>query len=55
MKQLYPFICRITSGEITLHEHADSIWLAPDQLHTLDWAETDLPVIAAYLAGCCNL
>jgi len=50
---LYPFVCRITKGEITLHEHADSAWLAPDRLHTLDWAEADLPVIAGYLAGCC--
>jgi 8-oxo-dGTP diphosphatase len=46
---LYPFICTIDSGEIVLHEHAAISWLPPEQLHTLDWAEADLPVIESYL------
>lgn len=45
---LYPFICTIVAGEITLHEHAAVIWLPPEKLHQLDWAEADLPVLAAY-------
>jgi len=48
---LYPYVCAILSGEIVLHEHAAVVWLSPDELHTLDWAEADLPVIAAYRAG----
>jgi 8-oxo-dGTP diphosphatase len=47
---LYPFICSIESGEIVLHEHSAINWLPPNELHTLDWAEADLPVIAAYLS-----
>jgi 8-oxo-dGTP diphosphatase len=47
---LYPFICSIESGEIILHEHSAINWLPPSELHTLDWAEADLPVIAAYLS-----
>ncbi|MBI2355426.1 MAG: (deoxy)nucleoside triphosphate pyrophosphohydrolase [Deltaproteobacteria bacterium] len=46
---LYPYICAIESGEIVLHEHAAIAWLAPEELHALDWAEADLPVIEAYL------
>ena len=46
---LYPFACCIESGEITLHEHAAMVWLPPRELHTLDWAEADLPVIGEYL------
>ncbi len=46
---LHPFVCAIESGEIVLHEHADMVWLPPEQLHTLDWAEADGPVIASYL------
>ena len=46
---LYPFICSITAGEITLHEHAAAKWLAPEKLLSLDWAEADLPVIEGYL------
>jgi mutator protein MutT len=45
---LYPFICTIASGTITLHEHAAMVWLPPEKLHTLDWAEADLPVIEGY-------
>jgi 8-oxo-dGTP diphosphatase len=48
---LYPYVCAIPSGEIVLHEHAAAVWLSPDELHTLDWSEADLPVIAAYRAG----
>ena len=46
---LYPFICTILSGELTLHEHAEIAWLPPVALPTLDWAEADLPVIKEYL------
>jgi 8-oxo-dGTP diphosphatase len=47
---LYPFACTIESGEIVLHEHAAISWLPPKKLHTLDWAEADLPVIQSYLS-----
>ena len=42
---LHPFICEIVSGEITLHEHNAYVWLPMGELHTLDWAEADWPVI----------
>ena len=45
---LYPFVCTITSGDITLHEHGAMVWMAPGELNTLDWAEADLPVIEEY-------
>jgi 8-oxo-dGTP diphosphatase len=45
---LYPFICKIVSGEITLHEHSAMVWLPVEDLHTLDWAEADWPVIEEY-------
>lgn len=47
---LYPFICAIESGVITLHEHAAIAWLLPEKLPSLDWAEADLPVIETYLS-----
>ncbi len=31
-----------------LHEHKAFIWLSPDKLHNLDWAEADEPVIKEY-------
>ncbi len=48
---LHPFVCAITSGDITLHEHAAFVWLSPEKLQTLDWAEADLPVIDSYLSS----
>lgn len=46
---LYPFICAIAAGALTLHEHKAIRWLQPAELALLDWAEADLPIIAAYL------
>jgi 8-oxo-dGTP diphosphatase len=46
---LYPFVCRITAGEIILHEHKAFLWLPPEKLHELDWAEADYPIIKTYL------
>jgi 8-oxo-dGTP diphosphatase len=45
---LYPFICKIASGKIVLHEHAAMLWQTPEELHRLDWAEADWPVISEY-------
>ena len=45
---LYPFICSTSTDEITVNEHAAVVWLPPDRLHELDWAEADLPVLATY-------
>jgi 8-oxo-dGTP diphosphatase len=42
---LYPFVCRIVSGEIHLHEHKSLAWLPPERLLELDWAEADIPII----------
>ena len=46
---LYPFVCAIRSGDITLHEHAAIRWLPPEELLSLDWAEADIPLIGHYL------
>lgn len=52
---LHPFICLLQSGEITIMEHHAITWTTPDQLHELDWAEADLPVISDYLHFSGNL
>lgn len=45
---LFPFVCSIRSGTITLHEHAAVTWLPPWDLSSLDWAEADRPVLESY-------
>lgn len=46
---LFPFLCTIAGGTLTLHEHKAVTWLPPDRLASLDWAAADLPIIRAYL------
>jgi 8-oxo-dGTP diphosphatase len=38
---LFPFICAIIGGRLTLNEHKAVAWVSPDDLHTLDWTEAD--------------
>jgi 8-oxo-dGTP diphosphatase len=45
---LYPFICAMVSGELTLHEHKALLWLSPHELWSLDWVAADFPIISAY-------
>lgn len=48
---LYPFVCRLVDGTPTNHEHADIVWLTPENLMTIDWAEADIPIVRTYLKG----
>ena len=45
---LYPYVCTVLSGEITLHEHSEVRWLTAERMHELEWADADIPVIAEY-------
>lgn len=46
---LIPFECFIVKGEILLAEHVAFLWLGPEELNNLDWAEADLPVVENYI------
>ncbi|MFH1029342.1 MAG: (deoxy)nucleoside triphosphate pyrophosphohydrolase [Pseudomonadota bacterium] len=48
---LYPFVCRMAGGEITLHEHKAIVWIEPGRMPELEWAEADLPIIGSFLAS----
>jgi 8-oxo-dGTP diphosphatase len=45
---LHPFVCVLAGGELRNNEHAALVWLPPEELPTLDWAEADWPIIAGY-------
>lgn len=47
--QLYPFVCSLKSGNVIALEHAQAIWVYPDQLRNYGWAEADLPIVNEYL------
>ncbi len=46
--QLVPFVCELASEEIVLTEHEQILWLTPDELPELDWAEADRDVLLNY-------
>ena len=57
---LYPYVCRLMTGTPTNHEHEAIVWLSPEQMMTIDWAEADISVVHAYQKttnrkGCVNL
>lgn len=46
--QLVPFVCELASHDILLTEHEQILWLSPDELSDLDWAEADRGVVQSY-------
>lgn len=42
---LTTFLCELVDGEPTLSEHTAVRWLAPHDLHELDWAPADVPAV----------
>ena len=44
------YICHLSDGEPTAEEHDELRWLSPNDLGELDWAEADLPAVAAIQA-----
>jgi 8-oxo-dGTP diphosphatase len=52
--RLVPFVCQLITHTIVLTEHEQILWLTPEELPHLDWAEADRDVLRhyfAYLAG----
>lgn len=47
---LHPFIAKYIFGEIILTEHHDFKWLSKHELHSLDWALADIPVLNYFLS-----
>jgi 8-oxo-dGTP diphosphatase len=46
--QLVPFVCKLKPSHIILTEHEQILWLAAEELDSLDWTEADLGVIQNY-------
>lgn len=43
--RLTTFYCELVSGEPRLTEHADVVWLEPEELNSLQWAPADIPAV----------
>ena len=44
---MHAWLCKSFTKEIQLKEHISMLWLLPNELHKLDWAAADLPVVEA--------
>lgn len=44
------FLCEINNGELELREHIDYKWLSVSELHNLDWAAADVPIVEKLIA-----
>lgn len=44
------YAATIVAGTIALREHAQVAWVTADNLHQFDWAEADVPCVAAVAA-----
>ncbi len=42
---MHSFVCLVEHKDITLTEHIDQKWLKIDELHELDWAQADIPIV----------
>lgn len=42
---MHAFRCTATDRDYSLHEHIDAVWLRKEELHTLDWAAADIPIV----------
>lgn len=44
---MHTYFCDSSTTSPTLNEHTDYKWLSLKELHQLDWAEADVPIVSA--------
>lgn len=49
--QLELLACQLEAGQPTAREHAELRWLSADEIHALDWAPADIPLLASVAAS----
>lgn len=49
--QLTTFWCELIAGTPSITEHAQVRWLAPAELHSLEWAPADIPAVEIIAAA----
>jgi 8-oxo-dGTP diphosphatase len=42
---LYCYLCQLSSDRFKQKEHADYKWMNQNELHSLDWAPADYPIV----------
>ena len=42
---MHAYYAKVIEGDLRLNEHTDYKWLKKSELHSLDWAEADVPIV----------
>ncbi|MDY0278474.1 MAG: (deoxy)nucleoside triphosphate pyrophosphohydrolase [Acholeplasma sp.] len=42
---MHAYFAEVVNGDLVLNEHTGFKWLKKEELHTLDWAAADLPIV----------
>lgn len=42
---MHAYLCQAKDRQYKLNEHVDGVWLAKNELLTLDWAGADVPIV----------
>jgi len=47
--ELIPFLCSYIRGHLVIREHSHILWIEPENLLSLDWAEADVPIVIDFI------
>lgn len=42
---MHTYICEVEDVKYMLHEHVDAKWRSKENIHELDWAAADVPIV----------
>ena len=48
---LHAYLCELKSESLTLKEHVDATWVTVKDIHKLNWADADLPIVKIIKEG----
>ena len=42
---MHCYLCKLAHPKFVVKEHVDAKWMLPEEMHTLDWAPADWPIV----------
>lgn len=47
---MHCYLCKLSNPQFVVKEHVDAKWMLPQDMHTLDWAPADYPILDKIVA-----
>ena len=51
---MHCYLCKLAHPKFVVKEHVDAKWMLPEDMHTLDWAPADYPILEKIVACYCK-